>query len=466
MNVSRTFVLSGVVAMLCLGSVLNSAGDARGVGVSPDGHHLELGGKPVMLIGDSVTQGWMESGADFDQMAYIDALARRGINALLLWSYIGVTDQVGDSRIGCDAPEIWPWVKSEGRFGLGELNGAYFSRLRALVRYAGSKGMVVIITVHDGWTKTRFAGHPFNTKLGGSLAARDQYVELADYRHEMPAAFDSSWNRRQRHQYWLERFCDRIISETGDQPNVIYELFNEGEWYDRANLRQFQERFLAFFRARTKRLTMVNDPRFHSHPTCDIVSLHSPNYHPSSTALAAFREYAARYAAHPPKPYYYSEPVPEYKGQASYQTALTRHMWGTVIGGAGVVIQNDTSFGWNPHTLMATQSVARDLMYDREGHCCRFFNRMVRNLAGLSPKGGLSSTGVCAANPGSEYVVWTEGTDFTLDLSAVRGAAACRFYDPRTGEIKARFTRPGGKTQRFTPPDGNDWVLHVMATSE
>ena len=92
--------------------------------------------------------------------------------------------------------------------------------------------------------------------------------------------------------------------------------------------------------------------------------------------------------------------------------------------------------------------------------------RKARKLPGASQTMQVGKPGVCAANPGSEYVVWTEGTDFTLDLSAVRGAAACRFYDPRTGEIKARFTRPGGKTQRFTPPDGNDWVLHVMATSE
>ena len=62
-------------------------------------------------MGDSITQGWMELGTDFDQHAYLQALGRRGINTVLLWSYIGVVDQVADPRIGYNAPELWPWIK-------------------------------------------------------------------------------------------------------------------------------------------------------------------------------------------------------------------------------------------------------------------------------------------------------------------------------------------------------------------
>lgn len=54
-----------------------------GSGCQPD-HYVSWNGKPLLLVGDSVTQGWMECGADFDQKAYVDALASRGMNLLMI----------------------------------------------------------------------------------------------------------------------------------------------------------------------------------------------------------------------------------------------------------------------------------------------------------------------------------------------------------------------------------------------
>jgi len=88
----------------------------------------------------------------------------------MLWSFKG-TDarrQQQDKRIGYDAPELWPWAGSpETRsFDLHRFNPAYFERLKQLVADAESRRMVVLVTVHDGWTKTSFDGHPFNCALG------------------------------------------------------------------------------------------------------------------------------------------------------------------------------------------------------------------------------------------------------------------------------------------------------------
>lgn len=160
--------------LLAVPTVMASEVSANGgsVCVSSDSHWLQFRGRPVLLIGDSITQGWMELGADFDQQAYLRALAQRGVNAVLLWAYIGIDDQRADERIGYDAPEIWPWVRQRGQFDLQRFNDRYFERLRNLVRRAGQQGIVVVITVHDGWTKTRFAGHPFSRANGGALESR------------------------------------------------------------------------------------------------------------------------------------------------------------------------------------------------------------------------------------------------------------------------------------------------------
>lgn len=149
---------------LCLASQPLWAADHLAVLQSGDrpGHYLVWNGKPQLLIGDSVTQGWMECGANFDQRGYVDALAARGINLLMIWAFKGTSAELQqeDARIGYDAPELWPWAGSpENRsFDLRELNPGYFARLCELVSYAESKQIVVLITVHDGWPKTCFEG--------------------------------------------------------------------------------------------------------------------------------------------------------------------------------------------------------------------------------------------------------------------------------------------------------------------
>jgi hypothetical protein len=439
--------------------------------VSADRHGWEFQGRRVLLIGDSVTQGWMELGTHFDQDAYVNALAARGINVLMLWSYIGIVDQIADSRIGYDAPEIWPWNRSGGTFDLQLFNDAYFDRLRSLVQLAGSKGIVVLITVHDGWTKTRFAGHPFNTANGGPLTDRSQYVDLYDYANEMPTIYDPAWNRQQKNQFFLEQFCDRLIQATADQPNVVYEMFNEGEWYNQTKLRAFEVHFLAFFKSRTSRVTMVNDDGvggtdFRGEAACDSISWHHPNWTASTSAMDSFNPYAAAFAGVPAKPFFFSEPVPEYQGDASLHDALMRLMWGTVLGGSGFVVQNDTSYGFDPNTIMAGQASNRGAVYDLEGHCSRFFNASGVQFWRMAPHASLASTGVCLADPGREYAVYAQnGADLTLDLAGAAGSFTARFYNPRTGAFEPTFPVAGGAARTITKPSASDWVLHVVANA-
>ena len=220
-STGRQYLWAGIV-LAALGTVL-TAGEWQ-----CDGHWLWFRGQPILLIGDSITQGWMELGTDFDQRAYLDALARRGINVVLLWSYIGIVDQASDARVGYDAPEIWPWLRVNGKFDLTRFNAAYFDRLHELIRLAAANNIVVVIQVHDGWTKTTFAGHPFNVANGGPLTDKAQFVELSDDEHEMPPVFDPAWTRLQKHQFYLERFCERFLQATADTPDVTFRL----RWYD------------------------------------------------------------------------------------------------------------------------------------------------------------------------------------------------------------------------------------------
>jgi hypothetical protein len=463
-SVTRQGALVGVI-LIALCAML-TAGEWR-----CDGHWLQFRGKPILLIGDSITQGWMELGTHFDQRAYIDALARRGINVLLFWSYIGVVDQPRDPRIGYDAPEIWPWVRANGQFDLMRFNDAYFDRLHELIYLADARNIVVVIQVHDGWTKTKFAGHPFNIANGGPLTDKAQFVELSDCHREMPSTFDPQWTRPQRHQFHLERFCERLLQATADTPNVMFEIFNEGEWYDARRLRAFQMHFLDFFKTRTSQPLMINDdhirgvPGFRGEPKADILSHHTPRWDHLPPARVFFDHYRREFDATPAKPMFFSEPVPSYEGgDAATETALLRLLWGTALAGASVVIQNDAGYGFDPRSPMAARASQRDRILDLEGHLARFFQRAEVNFAAMKPQGRLASTGVCLANAGVEYVVYApQGNAFTVNLTAAKNTTfVARWYDPRRGQFhEAGRVTGGDAAQPFAPPVQDDTVLDL-----
>ncbi len=468
--------------ILSAGALAGGAG-TEAVRVSSNRHWLEFHGRPILPLGDSVTQGWMEGGEDFDQEGYIDALAHRGINVVLLWSYIGTSAvaQSEDTRIGYDAPEIWPWKGSpdDKSFDLTVFNQYYFDRLRQFIRYADSKSILIVITVQDGWPKTRFAYHPFNAELGnGPLSDRKQFVELADYDRETPEQFQPDWTWQMKNQWFQERYAEKLIEELRNCTNVIFEMFNEGEWYDRDQRRRHEEHFLCFFRKRTTAPLMTNTDHIRSgqwkprqNPDVDILSLHKKPW------TGQYEVFVRQFRAEPALVVFESEPVPSIGGLEPAQEGeilitpeiVRRTVWERALAGAGFVAQNDTSFGWNPKCGMARQAALRDEVYDIVGRASRFFNESGVKFWEMSPHEQLASTGRCLSQPGVEYVVYAPtGGAFTVDLSAAKDKPlAPRWYNPRTGRFHPADQITGGnKAHQFTPPFEGDAVLHLNSVPQ
>lgn len=450
------------------------------VRVSANPHWLEFRGQPILPIGDSATQGWMESGADFDQRGYLDALAARGMNAVLLWSYVATSAEAqrADRRIGYDAPELSQWRGSTDSrdVDLTAFNPAYFARLREFVRLAEQRGILVVLTVQDGWPKTKFAHHPFNAALGnGPLTDRKQLIELADYDDEMANSYDPKWTWQQKNQHLQERFADKLCVELKDRSNVIFEMFNEGEWYDKDQRRRHEEHFLRFFRKRTTAPLMTNldhirtpnyEPR--RNPAVDILSLHSLPW------TGHYKMFVKEFQTEPTRVVFESEPVPAIGGWEPAQQGrplttpeiVRRTVWERALAGAGFVAQNDTSFAWNPKCGIAVQARLRDETYDLLGHAARFFNQSGVAFWAMAPEGKLSSTGMCLAKPGVEYVAYAPtNAGFTMNLEAAKDKSlAVRWYDPRTGRFRPSGIVSGGNAaQTFTPPFPGDAVLHLKA---
>jgi hypothetical protein len=443
-------------------------GAASGLSVGPSGHYLWLDGKPVILVGDSLTQGWMELGADFNYVKYLDALSSRGLRVAMIWSYIGITDQVGDERIGYDAPEFWPWNGGPGKFDLNSHNPVYFEQLAEFVRAARLRDMAVLITVHDGGVKWRFDGHPFNSALGGPLADKARYVELDDYAAETPAAFDPSWRWQRKNQYFQERFCERMIDALKGFDNVMFEMFNEGEWYDQRSLVEHQRHFLSFFRKRTGAVTAVNADHasagdFQGNPECDIITNHSPRWDAMPPARDFFEHYAAAFEKTPAKPCFFSEPVPEFRGEADKLDALMRMAWGTVLGGAGFVLQNDASFGFDSKAAIAARAAERDIALDRLGHLAKVLSDPSLDIEAMRPDADVAGGLPALCERGRVYIVYVESQkSVTLDLSDAPGVFEARFLDPRTGKPGSPVEVPGGGVRSIDRPGTDDQVLWVV----
>jgi len=417
-----------------------------------------------VLVGDSVTQGWFESGTNFDHEGYLDAVAATGMNAVMIWSYIGTNAEIQqkDERLGYDAPEVWPWAGSpEGRdFDLTRLNEGYFQRLRTFVEHARARDLAVIITVQDGWTKTRFAGHPFNAALGnGPLSDRAEFVELADYEREMPARFDPQWNWRQRNQYFQERYAEKMIHALKGCDNVLYELFNEGEWYEPEARAKHELHFVRFFRARTKQKLISNvdalDARLydpHAATACDVVSFHGP-------WTGDAERYKQGWERKPAKPYVLTEPVPEWRGEEEKLAGLRQSVWEKLMSGAGWMNQNDASFGGDPRSRMAEKMATCRAAYRQTGVAARLINDETLWLVNMRPE-AMASTGFSLVWPGRDYLIYApRGGDVALDLRGAQGSLSLTFHDPRTGQVIDGGTLTGGRTIAFTCPDRREWVL-------
>jgi hypothetical protein len=101
---------------------------------------------------------------------------------------------------------------------------------------------------------------------------------------------------------------------------------------------------------------------------------------------------------------------------------------------------------------------------DNLGYIVTWSRRL--NLAKVTPKGALSSTGFCLAHTGAEYLVYApSGGSFTLDLSGVPPSRklSAEWFNPSTGKkTEGGPVTAGSKATSFTAPFSGDAVLYVM----
>jgi len=107
-----------------------------------------------------------------------------------------------------------------------------------------------------------------------------------------------------------------------------------------------------------------------------------------------------------------------------------------------------------------------DNFRDNLGYILKYSTRL--NLANVTPRSSLCSTGYCLAQTpsvGAEYLIYAPaGSAFTVDVSAMPGSRslAVEWFNPSTGVSMAGGPIPAGSSSHsFTPPFTGDAVLYL-----
>ncbi len=415
-----------------------------------DNRSLLIDGSQGLLCGDSVTHGWMELGADWNAQAYLQALRQAGANAVMIWAYIGITDQVSDHRVGIRTTPYWPWKYMDGRFRPEEPDTRYDSALRRFLTLAAANNLAVIVTIHDGWTKTRFAGHPCNRALGGFLTRKEDYVQLQRPGVPLKQPPDPTAPPIAHHQFVLEQFTKRVCRAANGMQHVIFEILNEGEWYPREACIRFNDHFARFVRAHGPWPIMINHPAFQKSDIPDLISVHTPLCDNTCTALSAWAEHTRMRRASD-HPVVLSETVPEYAGGETELRQLARLAWGAALAGSHLLLQNDCSFGWHPGVAMAAKRKNAFPVYRLEGAIRRILAEATGRAAGPAPELCDPPTPMYALKDRSHIWAYREA-GASKPMWRIEGRYDCTLHDALTGDIlwQGALTLPDNPLPRIS----------------
>jgi parallel beta helix pectate lyase-like protein len=390
-------------------------------------------------------------GEKFDYDGYLDFLEKHHHNLIRLWSW-----EVGEND-ACYAPAAWsrpgPGTATDGqpKFDLQAFNPEFFERLRSRVIAARDRGIYVSVMLFQGWSiyshgyGNPWPIHPFNkaNNTNGIDGDADHDGEGKEvHRLTVPAV-----TRAQ------EAYLRKVIDTVNDLDNVLYEITNETE----ISSREWQYhivRFIKEYEAGKARRHPVGMTAFDSGREGSMAALlASPADWISPQNDGASGDYK-------------NDP-PAADGRKVILSD-TDHLWGT--GGDRVWVWKSFTRGLQPIYMdpLKGPDVKPEMEGARKamGDARRFADRM--NLAAMTPRGELASTGYCLADPGGEYLVFqpTPGKAFTVDLKpgtyrgewfdAVKGAAA------GAGE---KIESAGG-SREFKPPVEGGAVLYLEAQAK
>ncbi len=399
----RTYTKVMVVRMhsqalgLCSWLLLALAVDATAQTLRPHPSNPRVwtidGKAPVVLAGSH--EGWELQDDAWDQMrtfdyeGYLDLLERHGHNVIRLWTVEHTRSAPGNPRaIATPMPfeRTGPGVALDGapKFDLERLDPEYFERLRARVQMAGERDIFVIVMLFQGVSVWSNDDNWFGHYLNGANNINEVDADANEDGHgwEAHSLEDSVRDLVLPVQ---ERYVRRVVETLADQDHVLYEIANE----DRRGTAEWQVYWLDFVRQLEAELGV-------SHPVG--MTFRGRGGTNQELAMSGADWISPRYTS--------SLLDPDPADGDQIVVLDTDHF---------APYSADAGFAWRAF-LRGHHPIALDRLDDMTTrsphHALREAMGLVVwlseqiDLANMTPRGDLSSTGYCLANPGQEYLVY------------------------------------------------------------
>ena len=444
----------------------------------------------ILILNGSQTwntlQDWGSNGTveklDFD--AYVKFLSAHGLNFTLLWTtelpkFCGLPLFEGSAPDLTVAPLPWrrtgPGKATDGglKFDLTKFNQSFFDRLRSRAEALDNAGIFVGVYLFTGeWLNVYRCsgdGYPF-TAANNINGIDDGYTTGRQGFGSITMTAPDAITAVQ------DAYVEKVIDTLNDLPNVLWiaseEAPNNSTWWNNhqiAHIRAYESR------------------KAHAHPigyAALVGSSDSILYNSDADWVAPQARISPYKSCGIGKP---ACKVNVNDSDHSYweiwndtPQQARNYAWENFMTGNQVLFM-DPYVVYYPrqkrnlcvsptNDICSGPDTRYDNLRDNLGYILRYSRRL--NLAAVTPRGSLSSTGYCLAQTppiGAEYLIYSpSGGSFTVDLSAMPPSRdlAVEWFNPLTGAtMTGKPIASGSSSQLFVSPFNQDAVLYLVDTT-
>jgi len=330
------------------------------------------------------------------------------------------------------------------KFDLTRFDETYFERLRSRVVAARKAHLYVAVMLFNGFSIERKGGeganpwnaHPFNAR--NNVNGIDGDPQGRGDGHDLHTLQSPDITQLQ------EAYVAKVVDTLNDLDNVLWEIANESH----AGSTAWQYHMIHFIRK-------YEGLKGRLHPV-----LMTAQY-PDGDNRRLFDSPAE--AVSPNSEGGYQDSPPAAVGN-KIVISDTDHLWG--LGGDVRWVWKTFLRGMHPVfmdpwslSVSGLPRTVRSKIRINLGYTLDFADRM--NLVGMSPRPDWSSSGYCLAEPGKEYLIYTETGQVTVDLSLGHGQFVAEWFDPATGTSTAGGAITGGGSLTFSAPFNDIAVLYL-----
>ncbi len=481
--------LKFLLGVLIGGQIALAAQVAGPLTASRNPNYFKDANGTVLILNGSQTwntlQDWGSNGTveELDFNAYIKFLTAHGLNFTLLWrtempKFCGLPITASSPPDLTVAPHPWlrtgPGKATDGglKFDLRKFDQSYFDRLRARAQALNDAGIFVGVYLFTGeWLNVYRCsgdGYPF-TGANNINGIDDGY---AGGRQGTGSITMTAPNAITAFQ---DAYVEKVIDTLNDLPNVLWIVSEEtpdnSTWWNNHQI---------------SHLRAYESTKAHQHPIGygAVGSSDEPLYDSDADWVAPQARVSPTKSCGNGKPackVNVNDSDHTYWGIWNETPQQNRnYAWENFMTGNQVLFM-DPYVVYYPrekrnlcvsptHAICSGPDMRWDNFRDNLGYILRYSRRV--NLANVTPRSSLSSTGYCLAQTppvGAEYLVYApSGGSFTVDLSAMPPSRtlAVEWFNPSTGATIAGKPIPSGSSaQSFTPPFSQHAVLYLVDTA-